>query len=120
MTDGWLVSVQVLCCALLLHPHGPISKAWGLCHALRAMPAVPVRCAVQISDHMDLSREDTDEEKVAAIGAVLAIGEKGEEVEHKAALWWHVACRDLGMSWGDRVPTGALLGICGCQFDCLP
>ncbi|GAB4812977.1 hypothetical protein N2152v2_000023 [Parachlorella kessleri] len=30
----------------------------------------------QISDHMDMSREDTDDLKVAAISAVLAIGEK--------------------------------------------
>lgn len=29
----------------------------------------------QVSDHMDFGKEDTDEEKTAALGSILSIGE---------------------------------------------
>jgi hypothetical protein len=40
-----------------------------------ALPALMRATASQVSDHMDFGKEDTDEEKAAALGSILSIGE---------------------------------------------
>jgi hypothetical protein len=42
---------------------------------LNAEPADAFRSSWQVSDHMDFGKEDTDEEKTAALSSILAIGE---------------------------------------------
>ena len=34
-----------------------------------------ITCYEQVSDHLEMDREDSDEAKVAALGQVLAVGE---------------------------------------------
>ena len=56
-----------------IHVH--VTGHQGALAGLSAAPADACRSAGQVSDHMDFGKEDTDEEKSAALSSILAIGE---------------------------------------------
>ena len=102
---------------------GPLPAPASLCfvsshHVLTGHPC-SIQARPQISDHMDLSREDTDEEKTAAIGSVLAVGEQGEQGRggvgrgragrggHKWSRVWVAVATEAVHSW-----PGGRCGAC--------